>query len=175
MRYFFEEWIKNSTFQCGVLEHKSPFHTLETHSMHAIWLVNFKFSVLRAVIIGDWDPKCVTFVVRSSCVRSLFLIWQRFTSWEAKDVNSLLSKKKNTSYIHVYKRIINHILTMDHYSDFRSDQTFAQFNNPDTELELHRITNSFHWTFATCLASQRGTLTFPDTWFRPPFWVLLIL
>ena len=29
--------------------------------------------------------------------------------------------------------------------------------------------------FATGVASQQGTLTLPDTWFRPPFWDLLML
>ena len=33
----------------------------------------------------------------------------------------------------------------------------------------------FHGAFATGVASQQGTLTLPDTWFRPPFWDLLML
>ena len=32
-----------------------------------------------------------------------------------------------------------------------------------------------HGAFATGVASQQGTLTLPDTWFRPPFWDLLML
>ena len=35
--------------------------------------------------------------------------------------------------------------------------------------------SGFHGAFATGLASQQGTLTLPDTWFRPPFWDLLML
>ena len=35
--------------------------------------------------------------------------------------------------------------------------------------------NGFHGAFATGVASQQGTLTLPDTWFRPPFWDLLVL
>ena len=35
--------------------------------------------------------------------------------------------------------------------------------------------SSFHGAFATGVASQQGTLTLPDTWFRPPFWDLLML
>ena len=45
----------------------------------------------------------------------------------------------------------------------------------DTELDLHRIMSGFHGAFATGVASQQGTLTLPDTWFRPPFWDLLML
>ena len=35
--------------------------------------------------------------------------------------------------------------------------------------------SGFHGAFATGVASQQGTLTLPDTWFRPPFWDLLML
>ena len=35
--------------------------------------------------------------------------------------------------------------------------------------------SGFHGAFATAVASQQGTLTLPDTWFRPPFWDLLML
>ena len=34
---------------------------------------------------------------------------------------------------------------------------------------------AFCLSFATGVASQQGTLTLPDTWFRPPFWDLLML
>ena len=44
-----------------------------------------------------------------------------------------------------------------------------------TELDLHRIMSGFHGAFATGVASQQGTLTLPDTWFRPQFWDLLML
>ena len=35
--------------------------------------------------------------------------------------------------------------------------------------------SSFHGAFATGVACQQGTLTLPDTWFRPPLWDLLVL
>ena len=35
--------------------------------------------------------------------------------------------------------------------------------------------SGFHGAFATGVASQQGTLTLPDTWFRPKFWDLLVL
>ena len=60
-------------------------------------------------------------------------------------------------------------------SDFPTDQTFHQFHDLYTELDLHRIMTGFHGSFATGMASQQGTLTLPDTWFRPPFWDLLML
>ena len=37
------------------------------------------------------------------------------------------------------------------------------------------IMSGFHGAFATGVASQQGTLTLPDTWFRPPLWDLLVL
>ena len=60
-------------------------------------------------------------------------------------------------------------------SDLPTDQTFHQFHDLYTELDLHRIMSGFHGAFATGVASQQGTLTLPDTWFRPPFWDLLML
>ena len=60
-------------------------------------------------------------------------------------------------------------------SDFPTDQTFHQFHDLYTELDLHRIMSGFYRAFATGVASQQGTLTLPDTWFRPPFWDLLML
>ena len=35
--------------------------------------------------------------------------------------------------------------------------------------------SGFNGAFATGVACQQGTLTLPDTWFRPPFWDLLML
>ena len=60
-------------------------------------------------------------------------------------------------------------------SDFPTNQTFHQFHDLYTELDLHRIMSGFHGAFATGVASQQGTLTLPDTWFRPPFWDLPVL
>ena len=60
-------------------------------------------------------------------------------------------------------------------SDLPTYQTFHQFHDLYTELDLHRIMSGFHGAFATGVASQQGTLTLPDTWFRPPFWDLLML
>ena len=60
-------------------------------------------------------------------------------------------------------------------SDFPTDQTFHQFQDLYAELDLHRIMSGFHGAFATGVASQQGTLTLLDTWFRPPFWDLLVL
>ena len=51
----------------------------------------------------------------------------------------------------------------------------TQFYDLDTELDLHRIMSGFNGTFSTGVACQQGTLTLPDTWFRPPFWDLLVL
>ena len=58
---------------------------------------------------------------------------------------------------------------------YPTNQTFHQFHDLYTELDLYRIMSGFHGAFATGVASQQGTLTLPDTWFRPPFWDLLML
>ena len=66
------------------------------------------------------------------------------------------------------------VITINLILDFPTDQTFHQFHDLYTELDLHRIMSGFHGAFATGVASQQGTLTLPDTWFRPPFWDLLM-
>ena len=60
-------------------------------------------------------------------------------------------------------------------SDYPTNQTFHQFHDLDTDFDLHRITSGFHGAFATGVLCQQGTLSLPDTWFRPPFWDLLML
>ena len=64
---------------------------------------------------------------------------------------------------------------LTNYSDFRTDQTFHQFHDLNTELDLNRNMSSFFGTFATGVECLQGTLTLQDTWFRPPFWDLLML
>ena len=61
------------------------------------------------------------------------------------------------------------------YSDFPTYQTFHQFHDLDTELDLHLITSGFHGAFATDVAFQHGMRTLPETWFRPHFRDLLML
>ena len=74
-------------------------------------------------------------------------------------------------------RMLNDILTFWPLtnSNLPTNQTFHQFHDLYTELDLHRIMSGFHGAFATGVASQQGTLTLPDTWFRPQFWDLLML
>ena len=60
-------------------------------------------------------------------------------------------------------------------SDISTNQTFHQFHDLDTDFDLHRITSGFHGAFATGVACQQGTLTTPDTWFRPLFGGLHVL
>ena len=68
-------------------------------------------------------------------------------------------------------RKLNDILTPDQqWLPYRSDFPPISWL---TELDLHRIMIGFHGAFTTGVASQQGTLTLPDTWFRPPFWDLL--
>ena len=70
--------------------------------------------------------------------------------------------------------MLDDILTLDQqWIPYRSD--FPPIYDLYTELDLHRIMSGFHGAFALGVASQQGTLTLPDTWFRPPFWDLLML
>ena len=64
-------------------------------------------------------------------------------------------------------RMLNEILILDQQW-LPTNQTFHQFHDLDTELDLHRLWVVFHGAFATGVAYQQGTLTLPDTWFRPP-------
>ena len=62
---------------------------------------------------------------------------------------------------------LNIILKLDQLPWIPIDQT-SQILWPFIELDLYRIARGFHWAFATGVACQ-GTLTLPDTWFRPCF------
>ena len=71
-------------------------------------------------------------------------------------------------------RMLNNILILDqqwlpNQSDFPpiSWHWYRTWPSP--------IMSGFHRAFATCVACQQGTLTLPDTWFRPPLWDLLVL
>ena len=64
-------------------------------------------------------------------------------------------------------RMLIGILSLDKFFDFPTAQTVQQFRDDDTEFDLHRITSGFHGAFSTGMACQKGTLTLPDTWFRP--------
>ena len=62
--------------------------------------------------------------------------------------------------------MLNDNLTLNN-SEFLTDQTFHQFHDIHTELDLHRIMSCFNGAFATGVACQQGTLTLPGIWFRP--------
>ena len=57
------------------------------------------------------------------------------------------------------------------YSDRSIDHTLYKFYDLHTELGLRRITSGFHGAIATDVACQLGTLTLPDTLFRPFLWL----
>ena len=86
-------------------------------------------------------------------------------------------KRLKSSFTKFYGRCGDHIqqyevsLSSLQWLPNRSD--FPQFHDPDTELDLHRITSGFHGAFAMGVACQQGTLTLPDTWLRHPFGDLL--
>ena len=92
----------------------------------------------------------------------------RDTSWNASNRHSA-SFMDNTGILFSNMNSPSHECQMTFwpltsYSDFPTDRTFHQFHDLDTGLDLRRITSGFHGAFAT----GKGTLTLPDTWFRPP-------
>ena len=80
--------------------------------------------------------------------------------------------------IHQYEvtlsRVLKDILILDQQW-LPTDQTFHRLHDLDIELDLRRIMKGFNEAFATVVASQQGTLTLSDTWFRPPCWDLFVL
>ena len=70
--------------------------------------------------------------------------------------------------------MLNDILTLDQqWLPNRSD--FPPISCPLYRAWPSPIMSGCHGAFATGVASQQGTLTLPNTWFRPPFWDLLVL
>ena len=71
-------------------------------------------------------------------------------------------------------RMLNDILILDQqWLPNQSD--FPPISWPSYRAWPSPIMSGFHGAFATGVACQQGTLTLPDTWFRPPFWDLLML
>ena len=71
-------------------------------------------------------------------------------------------------------RMLNDILILDQqWLPNQSD--FPPISWPWYRAWPSPIMSGFHGAFATGVACQQGTLTLPDTWFRPPFWDLLML
>ena len=71
-------------------------------------------------------------------------------------------------------RMLNDILILDQqWLPNQSD--FPPISWPWYRAWPSPIMSGFHRAFATGVACQQGTLTLPDTWFRPPFWDLLML
>ena len=69
--------------------------------------------------------------------------------------------------------MLNGILTIDQFQWFPNRSDFPPIFWLFYRAYHHRITSGFHGAFATGVASQQGTLTFSDTWFRPsPLWGL---
>ena len=68
-----------------------------------------------------------------------------------------------------FSRMLNDILTLDQLQWLANLSDFSPISWPWTELDLHRITSGFHGAFATDVACQQWTLTFPETWLRPLF------
>ena len=71
-------------------------------------------------------------------------------------------------------RMLNDILILD--QQWLSNQSdFPPISWPLYRAWPSPIMSGFHEVFGTGVACQQGTLTLPDTWFRPPLWDLLVL
>ena len=71
-------------------------------------------------------------------------------------------------------RMLNDILILD--QQWLSNQSdFPPISWPWYRALPSPIMDGFHGAFATGVTCQQGTLTLPDTWFRPLFWDLLML
>ena len=66
-------------------------------------------------------------------------------------------------------RMLNDILILDQH--WLPNQSYFQpISRPSYRAWPSPIMSGFHGAFATDVACQQGTLTLPDTWFRPPYW-----
>ena len=64
-------------------------------------------------------------------------------------------------------RMLNDILTLGQQW-LPNQLDFPPISWLYTNFDLHCIMSGFHGAFATGVACQQGTITLPDTWFRPP-------
>ena len=71
-------------------------------------------------------------------------------------------------------RMLNDILILDQQW-LPNQLDFPPISWPWYRAWPSPIMSGFHGTFATGVTCQQGTLTLPDTWFRPSFWDLLML
>ena len=84
-------------------------------------------------------------------------------------------------YTRVNTRYVIHLFSYTYYILILDQQWLPnQSDFPPISWPWYRawpspIMSGFHGAFATGVACQQGTLTLPDTWFRPPFWDLLML
>ena len=77
-------------------------------------------------------------------------------------------------------RILSILIINSYLNDVNILVEASQSDFPPVSWPWYRawpspIMSGFHGAFATGVAWQQGTLTLPDTWFRPPFWDLLML
>ena len=79
------------------------------------------------------------------------MVWMYQISWEYE-----YKLKMN------FRRMLISFWPSTSYSDFLTDQTFNQFHEIDTELDLPLITSGFHGAFAKGVACQQWTLTLQD-------------
>ena len=95
--------------------------------------------------------------------------WNRHSGSFMVDMGILLSNMKYPSH-----ECLNDILILDQqWLPNQSD--FPPISWPWYRAWPSPIMSGFHGAFATGVACQQGTLTLPDTWFRPPLWDLLML
>ena len=87
------------------------------------------------------------------------------------------------SYLKFYQKIEKHIYcSKNKYLFLLACALIVETSFPRLYTDLMTVPKltftelrGFHGAFTTGVACQQGALTLPDTWFRPPFWDLLML
>ena len=95
-------------------------------------------------------------------------------AWNRHSGSFMVDRDLIQQYEVSLSRMLNDILILDQqWLPNQSD--FSPISWPWYRAWPSPIMSGFHGAFATGVACQQGTLTLPDTWFRPPFWDLLML
>ena len=95
-----------------------------------------------------------------------------------KCLANIFAKFSPSENNHVYSkvslsRMLNDILILDKQW-LLNQSDFPPISWPWYRAWPSPIMSGFHGAFATGVACQQGTLTLPDTWFRPQLWDVLV-
>ena len=136
-----------------------------------LWISNiprYFYFALRYLYIHQWTSKHADETSLNGALRTL-------VAWSLKlTVLSRSALVPRQTKWRVYVLIFVDILILDQqWLPNQSD--FPPISWPWYRALPSPIMSGFHGAFATGVACQQGTLTLPDTWFRPPLLDLLVL